>query len=140
VLFRLLLLPAGVSLENGQYQRQLLYDDDVWRYLWEGHAWSAGVDPMRTAPGQLEEYELEQRDPVLHQRLYDSKRWSNVFDNIGYRQVASPYPWAAHAAPRRSLTAPGSVLGFADRSSTSPWLLMGSPTGRARGRSLVAYA
>jgi alpha-1,6-mannosyltransferase len=113
VVFRLLLLPAGMSLDTRQYQRQLLYDDDVWRYLWEGHAWSAGVDPMRTPPGDLEEYALEQRDPVLYRRLFSDKVWSGVWDNIGYRPVASPYPYTAQAVFRlASWIAPGSVLAF----------------------------
>jgi len=113
VLFRLLLLPAGMSTDTWQYQRQLLYDDDVWRYLWEGHAWSAGVNPMRTAPADLEEYGLEQRDPALGRRLYGDKRWSDVYDNIGYRQVASPYPWTAQAVFRAAeWIAPASVPGF----------------------------
>jgi hypothetical protein len=31
VLFRLLLLPAGLSLETGRFQRHILYDESVWR-------------------------------------------------------------------------------------------------------------
>src|SRR5262249_30985051 len=107
--FRLVLLPAGISAP----QRQTLYDDDVWRYLWEGQAWSAGVNPMRTAPEQLEEYDLEQRDPWLEKRPYDHKIWSDIFDNVGYRKVASPYPYLAQAFFRLSnWIAPGSVLGW----------------------------
>lgn len=146
VLFRLLLLPAGYSFDDRQYQRQILYDDDIWRYLWEGHAWSAGVNPMRTPPAQLDEYELEQRDPALQKRLFGDRRWSAVYDNIGYRQVASPYPWMAHAVFRAAdLLAPASVLGFKllilafDLGAV--WLLMRlAGSGPRASVALLAYA
>jgi len=48
LLFRATLLPAGL-LHAGN-PRLILYDDDVWRYLWEGHVGSAGLNPMRTPP------------------------------------------------------------------------------------------
>jgi alpha-1,6-mannosyltransferase len=146
VLYRVLLIPAGISLETRQYQRQLLYDDDVWRYLWEGHAWPAGVNPMRTSPEQLEEYDLEQRDPALHKRLYNSKLWSDVYDNIGYRQVASPYPYAAQAVFRMAgWIAPGSVLVWkliiVAFDLAAVWLLAGLAGPGARGSlMLLAYA
>jgi alpha-1,6-mannosyltransferase len=146
VLFRLLLLPAGVSPESHQYQRQLLYDDDVWRYLWEGHVWSAGVNPMRTSPQELEEYDLEQRDPALAKRLYDSKVWSDLYDNIGYRKVASPYPYVAQALFRLSDgIAAGSVLCWklimVAFDLAGVWLLAGLAGGSARGSIvLLAYA
>jgi hypothetical protein len=146
VLFRVLLLPAGISLETGEYQRQLFYDDDVWRYLWEGHAWSAGVNPMRTPPSELEEYGLEQRDPELFSRLYNARVWSDVYDNIGYREVASPYPYAAQAVFRLAgWLAPGSVLGFkliiVAFDLAAIWLLAGLAGSGARGSLvLLAYA
>ena len=137
VLFRLMLLPAGMG-DDGKYQRLILYDDDVWRYLWEGHAWSAGVDPLHTAPAQLEQYDLEQRDPALARRLYGDKRWGDVWDNIGYRDVASPYPYAAQAVFRAAATAaPASVLGFkllmAAFDLAAVWLLAGLAGAGARG-------
>jgi hypothetical protein len=146
VLFRLILLPAGISLESHQYQRQLLYDDDVWRYLWEGHVWSAGVNPMRTSPQQLEEYDLEQRDSALAKRLYDSKVWSDLYDNVGYRKVASPYPYAAQSLFRLSdWIAPGSVLFWkmimVAFDLGAVWLVAGLAGGSARGSIvLLAYA
>ena len=113
VLFRLLLLPAGYSRDSGQFQRLLLYDDDVWRYLWEGHVWSAGVNPMQTAPAALASYQLTEENPGLHQRIYNSKSWGEVFDNIGHRDIASPYPYVAQALFRLSnALAPASVLGW----------------------------
>lgn len=97
LLLRLALLPAGFDIERNSFQRLLLYDDDIWRYLWEGHTWGAGVDPFLTPPEPLEEYELELTDPALHARLYDRPAWGEIWDNIGYRQFASPYGWTAHA-------------------------------------------
>lgn len=96
LLFRALMLPAGFDFERGEYRRLLLYDDDVWRYLWEGHAWLAGADPMRTPPRDLEEYQLEIDSPARFAKLYGDERWGDVWDNIGYRQFASPYPPVAH--------------------------------------------
>lgn len=49
--FRLLLLPAGFDAESGAFRRLVLYDDDIWRYLWEGHTWFAGVNPLRASRG-----------------------------------------------------------------------------------------
>ena len=146
VLFRLLLLPAGISLESHHYQRQLLYDDDVWRYLWEGHVWSAGVNPMRTSPQELEEYDLEQRDSALAKRLYDAKVWSDIYDNVGYRKVPSPYPYMAQALFRLSgWIVPGSVLLWkmimVAFDLGAVWLMAGLAGGSARGSiALLAYA
>ncbi|MEX2264008.1 MAG: hypothetical protein WD696_18795 [Bryobacteraceae bacterium] len=113
LLFRLILIPAGMSFETGQYQRLLLYDDDIWRYLWEGHVWSAGVNPMQVPPAELEEYDLELRDPALHRALFADRQWSENYDNIGYREIASPYPPMAQAVFRLAhLLDPGSIPVF----------------------------
>jgi len=110
---RLLLIPAGYDVESGRYRRLILYDDDVWRYLWEGHAWSAGVDPMRVSPRELEEYQLELDDPEKFRRLYAQPFWTDVWDNIGYREIASPYPAAAHGVFRLAhWLEPGGVAVF----------------------------
>src|SRR6185369_7913965 len=103
------LLPAG--LLSADTPRLILYDDDVWRYLWEGHVWSAGLNPMRTAPAELEENELRLRDPGLCAKLYPDRRWGEIYDNTSYREVASPYPFAAHAIFRLAhWLRPGSLL------------------------------
>jgi len=110
---RLLVVPAGYDFDRGHYQRLILYDDDVWRYLWEGHVWGGDVNPMRVAPAALEEYQLEIDSPELFHRLYDRPDWANVWDNIGYREIASPYPIVAHAVFRLSARLrPGSVATF----------------------------
>jgi alpha-1,6-mannosyltransferase len=107
LLFRAILLPAGLQ----GYPRLILYDDDVWRYLWEGHVWSAGLNPMRTAPAELEEYELQRRDHALYARLYADQQWGEIYDNVSYREVASPYPFGAQAIFRLAhWLRPGSLL------------------------------
>lgn len=111
VILRAALLPAGVWDPQNPYPRQILYDNDHWRYLWEAHAWSAGVNPLQTPAASLDEYELDFDDPVLSRRLYNHERWPEIWDNIGYREYASPYSLVAHAV---FLVAhaiqPGSVL------------------------------
>lgn len=116
ILFRLLLLPAGFDFEAGAYQRLLLYDDDIWRYLWEGHVWSAGLNPMEVAPAELDEYEVELEHPRLHEKLYAGSNWDgwgDLTDNIGYPEHASPYPWVAQGVFRAAhALRPGSVVVF----------------------------
>ena len=111
IVFRLLLVPAGYDFAGESWQRDFLYDDDVWRYLWEGHAGAVGLDPLSTPPDALEEYELELTRPQLHRRLYNEAVWGEIFDNVSYRQFASPYGYAAHGVFRIAHTiSPGSLL------------------------------
>lgn len=67
VLFRLTLLPAGLPhdltpLEKFEamqadltgtevaYDRFQLFDNDIWRYIWDGHVWVHGINPYAYAP------------------------------------------------------------------------------------------
>lgn len=67
VLFRLTLLPAGIPYEftpskrieamsadlagaEVTYDRFLLFDNDIWRYLWDGHVWTHGINPYAYPP------------------------------------------------------------------------------------------
>lgn len=67
VLFRLTLLPAGLPFELSAsekleamradlsgaevaYERYQLFDNDVWRYIWDGHVSAHGVNPYLYAP------------------------------------------------------------------------------------------
>ncbi len=67
ILFRVTLLPAGLPFDAtasekfeamqtdlaGQvvtYERFQLFDNDIWRYLWDGHIWASGVNPYQYAP------------------------------------------------------------------------------------------
>lgn len=111
VLFRLLLLPAGYAPQSGGYERFLLYDDRAWRYLWEGHVWALGLDPLTTPPAQLDELEVDLSSATTPYRPERSRLWSRVLDNVSSREMASPYPVGAHALFRLAhAVAPGSVL------------------------------
>ena len=67
VLFRLTLLPAGIPYElpasekldalrsdlrgtEVTYERFQLFDNDIWRYVWDGHVAAHGVNPYLFAP------------------------------------------------------------------------------------------
>lgn len=113
LVFRLLLVPAGFDAESDAFRRLLLYDDDIWRYLWEGHTWFAGVNPLETPPEALEEYELEITNPALHAKLYADPAWGEIYDKIGYREYASPYAYTAQAVfAFAHVLRPGSVVAF----------------------------
>ncbi len=66
LLFRLALLPAGLAPESWRddlaadlgshevgYRTFLLYDNDVWRYLWDGHVTAAGIAPYAHSPSEI---------------------------------------------------------------------------------------
>lgn len=120
LLFRLLLLPAGmqhpdldtiiedVAGSSVVYDRFLLYDNDVWRFLWDGHTQAAGLNPYLYAPQQLEPYTLESG---IDTKLFPNDRWRDIWQNIGYRDVPTVYPPLMQAVFRLShAIAPGSIL------------------------------
>lgn len=120
LLFRLLLLPAGMkqpSLDGlvedlvgagVAYDRFLLYDNDVWRFLWDGHTQAAGLNPYAYAPQQLEPYAL---DSELDAALFPNDRWRDIWQNIGYKEIPTVYPPLMQALFLLSHSiAPGSIL------------------------------
>jgi alpha-1,6-mannosyltransferase len=67
VLFRITLLPAGIPFDftaeeklaalktdlqgtEVTYERYQLFDNDIWRYLWDGHVWANGINPYKYSP------------------------------------------------------------------------------------------
>lgn len=128
VLFRLALLPAGLPPgrglsesardladdlrgERAAYERFQLYDDDLWRYLWDGHVAAHGVNPYRYAPADdaLDGLAERERSPVTDERTV----WSDVRDNVNYPEIPTVYPPLAQALFRLShALAPGSVLAW----------------------------
>ncbi|MFQ5739766.1 MAG: hypothetical protein ACE5JX_12205 [Acidobacteriota bacterium] len=120
LLFRLTLVPAGLrqdlpllqSLQEDlrgaslNFKTFLLYDQDIWRYLWEGHVWEAGFNPYLHAPA----------DPVLDATVEKGPRqevWAEVRDRVSYPRIAALYPPLAQGVFRLShATFPGSVVGW----------------------------
>jgi hypothetical protein len=113
VLFRILLLPAGLpdpvlsgaredwsGQDSAAYDRSLLFDHDVWRYLWDGHVASHGVSPYAHPP------RAEELDSHA-----DSARWEAIRANVNHPHLRTLYPPVAQFAFRLAYAlAPGSVL------------------------------
>ena len=121
VAFRLAFLLAGLpqddpvdglrrdlrGVEPG-YQTFLLYDNDVWRYLWDGHLTVTGYGPYERTPNEVLD-EVESR-PVEGAPL-ESDLWWDVLDNLSFRTYKSVYPPASQLLFLVShWLAPGSVL------------------------------
>lgn len=113
ILFRLLLLPAGLppsatwpdklrmlgeDLRGDRvvFERFVLYDNDLWRYLWDGHIAAQGRNPYLEAPAD--------HDP-------SEAVWRDVRDNVSYAHIRTLYPPLAEFVFRLShWLAPASVL------------------------------
>ncbi len=150
VLFRVTLLPAGIPFEYSPsekleavrsdvlgkevaYDRFLLFDNDVWRYVWDGHVTANGVNPYRYAPtdphldvfgGESVEFDEtdefdELSDEASSNAAGESRNeatdgldiWRDIRDNVNHADVTTIYPplaqfvfWLAHAI------APGSIF------------------------------
>ncbi|RMH19524.1 MAG: hypothetical protein D6696_10400 [Acidobacteria bacterium] len=120
--FRLVMLAAGLapgvswadlrddlSGRAVTYDPFLLYDNDVWRYLWDGHLQAHGFDPYRLAPRDAAE-RAEAGDPQF-EALFEPALWWDVYDNVAFRSYRSVYPpLAQHLFRALHAVAPGSVL------------------------------
>ena len=118
VLFRLLLLAAGfaapdvptalardLSGERPGYGKFLLYDNDVWRYVWDGHVASTGRSPYELAPDEVE------ADDGYTAELLVEDIWWDVYDNVSFRALVTVYPPFAQLWFRAAnVIAPASVL------------------------------
>jgi alpha-1,6-mannosyltransferase len=126
VVFRITMIPAGLPADASaaelvqlvradlrgtavSFDRYLLYDDDVWRYLWDGHVWANSEDPFRFAPA----------DPGLDYLAASSRSdasggispWQDIRDNINHARISTIYPPLAQVVFRLShALAPGSVV------------------------------
>ncbi len=128
VLFRLTLLPAGlphdatppeylaaaradVRGEAVVYEPYLLFDNDLWRYLWDGHVQAHGLNPYSHAPANAALDDLIDSEKP---ELTDGRTvWGDIRDNINYALTPTIYPPLAQAVFRLShWLAPGSVLTF----------------------------
>lgn len=129
VLFRLTLLPAGLPHDDASpsellaalradvrgeavvYEQHLLFDDDIWRYLWDGHIQAHGINPYSHSPNDVA------LDSLIDEENADATDgravWSDIRDNINYPSTPTIYPPLAQIVFRFShILAPGSVLTF----------------------------
>lgn len=144
VLFRLTLLPAGLPHDltasekfealkadlagtEVAYDRFQLFDNDIWRYIWDGHVSAHGINPYSYAPNderldvlsvasdefnsendsQAEDGEgnsLEDPKPVVP-TISESENgstdgieaWDDIRDNVNHSDVKTIYPPFAQA-------------------------------------------
>lgn len=87
------------------YERFQLFDDDIWRYLWDGHVAAAGRNVYAFAPA----------DPALDSLVADDPNarpdWQTIRENINYPHFRTIYPPLAQVVFRTAhWLAPGSVL------------------------------
>jgi hypothetical protein len=66
------------------YRKHLLYDDDVWRYLWDGHVAASGRNPYPRSPDEIAE--LDSEADLL------AKPWTDVHDHVGFPSLRTVYP------------------------------------------------
>lgn len=110
LLFRLALLPAGLSagssaadaLDPQSWQRFLLFDHDVWRFLWDPHVASKAINPYALAPSDAALDGLAEEEP-----------WVTVRSYVNYPQTATSYPPGAQLLFQIShFFLPGNPLGI----------------------------
>lgn len=88
------------------YEPFLLYDNDVWRYLWDGHVAAAGFDPYRLTPAAVAD-----SDDVEIAALLNAERWFEIHERVAFGRFHSVYPpLAQHLFRWVHALAPGSVL------------------------------
>ncbi|MGH9768153.1 MAG: glycosyltransferase 87 family protein [Blastocatellia bacterium] len=126
ILFRLTMLPAGLPAQLSwpekvgalradvagaevAYERFLLYDHDIWRYLWDGHVAAHGVTPFQFAPNDPQlDSPIGADDAALTD---DRSVWGDIRDNVNHPWVPTIYPPLAQFVFRLAhAIAPGSVL------------------------------
>ena len=121
ILFRLTLLPAGLppdlSLreklaamaadwrgEAVTYERFQLFDDDIWRYLWDSHVAASGEKVYGAAPADASM-------DYLVQGAGAHPDWETIRENINYPNLPTVYPPLAQLEFRVAhALAPGSIL------------------------------
>jgi len=126
LVFRVALLPAGIPAvlgpsevvdavrrdiagESVTYDRFLVYDHDVWRYLWDGHVWAHGENAYAYAPGDRAVDRFADPDAPLDATA--RWVWTDVRANVNYPTIPTVYPPLAQVVFRLShALAPGSVF------------------------------
>lgn len=153
VVFRLLMLLAGlgpgailpqlradVCSEAVSYETFLLYDNDAWRYLWDGHVQAHGFAPYAASP-----YELSEDDDRAAS-LLASELWADVLDNVSYQGHITVYPPLAqtlflglHRLAPGSMLALKAILILFDLGTCALLLRLLTRLGRPR-EELLLYA
>lgn len=122
ILFRITLLPAGLPPdltirekfaamladwrgESVTYERFQLFDDDIWRYLWDAHVAAAGTNVYASAPAD------SALDSLVSAEANARPDWETIRANINYPHLRTIYPPLAQIVFRAAhWLAPGSVL------------------------------
>ena len=103
VCFRITMIPAGLPPDASttemlelvradlhgtsvSFDRYLLCDEDIWRYLWDGHVWANSVNPFLYAP-------VDQRlKPLVASDATTERTWQDIHDNINHPRIPTIYP------------------------------------------------
>jgi alpha-1,6-mannosyltransferase len=97
-------IQADVRGEAVTYDTFLLFDNDIWRYLWDGHVGARGVNPYHLAP----------RSPgldTLADSAGDKTVWADIRANVNHADIPTIYPPLAQGVFRLAhAIAPGSVF------------------------------
>ncbi|MCG8454686.1 MAG: DUF2029 domain-containing protein [Holophagales bacterium] len=126
------------------YASHLLYDNDVWRYLWDGHQLAHGLDPYRLSPAEI----LERADDgeAPYAALLAEERWQDVHDHVAFQEYRTIYPplaqWLfffAHALAPASVVVWKLLLIGLDLGTCFLLLAILRRLGRAPGQ-VLAYA
>jgi hypothetical protein len=105
---RLDALARDLGGQEPGYQTFLLYDNDIWRYLWDGHLTATGVGPYARTPDEIY---TEVEDSGSDAPPLESELWWDVLDNVSFRTYTSVYPPMAELLfVAAHQIAPGSVL------------------------------
>jgi len=91
------------------YDTFLLYDNDIWRYLWDGHVLRSGSSPYKATPRQYaDRAENADSDSVAP---LENELWWDILDNISYQSYTTVYPpLAQYLFALSDLIRPGSVF------------------------------
>ncbi len=125
-LFRFLLLFAGLppgeawrglgddlSGRRIGYSTFLLYDDDVWRYLWDGSTAAAGLDPYARSPREIRDRFDGGTASPAEERLLSGPLAFDLLDSVRFGSYRTIYPPLAQQLFRLThLLAPGSVFAW----------------------------
>jgi hypothetical protein len=153
VIFRIILLFAGLPHDKPMsalakdlsgiatgYTPFLVYDNDTWRYLWDGHLTASGISPYESTPQEVITLAEEGVEP--HAALLEKEVWWDVLDNVSFQGYTTVYPpLAQYLFGVSQRVAPASVFAWkllivlADLGTC--WVLLSLLAGHGLPRTLV---